>query len=213
MNKTMSPRYQQQRKVRYNSNKGFHEDDTPLIVNKDFHNQYKRNMGLTNKAYRTNTDPKLISHPEDLHKLNEMRFEKAYNAPNYIYKDNDTLYIGGTKTARDAYDDIKIPFGLTRYSKRYMDTDKVLQENQNIHNLTGHSLGGSVALELQKNHPERDYKTTTYGAPVASITGVDNRFRKYWDSVSTLDWGAQSVIKFDPFNTPHSYTGYTSIIK
>ena len=152
----MSPRYQQQRNVRYHSNNGFEEDDMPLIVNKDFHKQYKRNMDLTNKAYRTNTDPKPKASTEEYHKLNEMGLQKAYNSPNYIYKDNDTLYLAGAKTARDICGDLKIPFGLTRYSKRYMDTDKVLQQDPNVHNLVGHSLGGSASLELQKNHPERD---------------------------------------------------------
>ena len=90
-----------------------------------------------------------------------------------------------------------------------MDTDKVLQENQNVHNLVGHSLGGSASLELQKNYPERDYKTTTYGAPVASMTGADNRYRKYGDSVSTLDWGAQSLLRFDPTVSQHGYQGFS----
>jgi hypothetical protein len=90
-----------------------------------------------------------------------------------------------------------------------MDADKVLQKDPSIKNLTGHSLSGSVALELQKNYPERDFKTTTYAAPVASFTNSDSRFRKYGDSISTLDFGSQSVFRLDPFNTPHSYTGYS----
>ena len=73
----MSPRYHKQRKVRYNSNKGFNEDDAPLIVNKDFHDQYKRNMDLTNKAYNTDptSKPKLGS--SEFHKLNAIGLEKA----------------------------------------------------------------------------------------------------------------------------------------
>jgi hypothetical protein len=31
-----------------------------------------------------------------------------------------------------------------------MDANKVLQEDPNIHKIRGHSLGGSVSLELQK---------------------------------------------------------------
>ena len=71
----MAPRYQQQRKVKntgynkYNGGKLFEEDFSsglPLTVNKDFNNQYKQNMDLTNKAYLTNSDPK------DFHKLNQI---------------------------------------------------------------------------------------------------------------------------------------------
>ena len=79
-------RYQHQRKVRYNNNKGFNDDESPLIVKKDFNNQYKRNMDLTNEDYKINIDP------NDFHKLNEIGLERAYIAPDYLYKDNDTLY-------------------------------------------------------------------------------------------------------------------------
>jgi hypothetical protein len=54
--------------------------------------------------------------------------------------------MAGTKNFRDLYDDIKIPFGLTRYSQRYMDADKVLQQDPNIKNLVGNKHSGSVAL-------------------------------------------------------------------
>jgi hypothetical protein len=110
-------------------------------------------MDLTNKAYNTNTDPKPKPKlgSSEFHKQNEEGLEKAYNSPNYLYKDGDILYVGGTQTARDAYDDIsKIPWGLTRYSQRYQDADKVVQQDPSIKTLSGHSLGGSVALELQK---------------------------------------------------------------
>ena len=98
--------------------------------------------------------PKLSK--EEFHKQNENGLQQAYNSPNSLYRNKDTLYIAGTKNARDAYDDIKIPLGLTRYSQRYIDADKVLQEDPNIHNIRGHSLGGSISLELQKIYPERD---------------------------------------------------------
>jgi hypothetical protein len=97
---------------KYGGDKGFDDYDSPLIVHKDFYNQYKRNMDLTNKNYKINTDP------NDFHKLNEIGLERAYTSPDYLYKNNDTLYMGGTQTARDVWDDLKIPFGLTRYSKR-----------------------------------------------------------------------------------------------
>ena len=53
------------------------------------------------------------------------------------------------------WDDLKIPFGLTKYSQRYQEADKMLKDNPQITNVIGHSLGGSVSLELAKNHPEK----------------------------------------------------------
>jgi pimeloyl-ACP methyl ester carboxylesterase len=62
----------------------------------------------------------------------------------------------------------------------------------------GHSLGGSVVLEMQKQYPDRTFKTTTYGAPVKSITTPDNidnkRFRNIGDPISILDRGATNAI-------------------
>jgi pimeloyl-ACP methyl ester carboxylesterase len=224
----MAPRYHSAKSVKgsgynkYNGDKGYNKDSyndhesIPLIVNPDFHYQYKRNMDLVGPggvrpeyvitAYNT-PKPKLSI--DEFHKQNENGLRKAYNSPNYLYQDNDTLYIAGTKTSRDLYDDIKIPFGLTRYSQRYQDADKVLQQDPNIKNLVGHSLGGAASLEFEKKHPERHYNTTTYSAPVASMNSSDSRFRKYGDRISSLDWGAQSVARFDPTVSQHSYAGYS----
>ncbi len=87
----------------------------------------------------------------EFHKQDEIGLEKAYHSPNYLYKDNDTLYVAGTQTVRDAWDDLKIPFGLTRYSQRYQDADKIVQQDPSIKSFIGHSLGGAVALEFQKH--------------------------------------------------------------
>ena len=90
-----------------------------------------------------------------------------------------------------------------------MDADKVLQQNPAIKNLTGHSLGGAVALEFQKNHPERNYTTVTYGAPVNSNNPSNERFRKEGDIVSYLDSGAQTLNRSTPDVGQHNYKGYT----
>ena len=64
---------------------------------------------------------------------------------------------------QDAWDDLKIHLGLTRFAERYKTADEVMKANPDIKRVVGHSLGGSKALELQKRN---DVKTTTYGAPV-----------------------------------------------
>ena len=67
--------------------------------------------------------------------------------------------------------------------------------------MAGHSLAGSVVLEMQKQFPDINFKTTTYGAPVASMTapdGINNkRYRNYDDPVSMFDRGATMSTK-DP---------------
>ena len=64
------------------------------------------------------------------------------------------MYVAGSHTARDWYDDVtKVPFwGDVRGAERYQAAEKALSVHQNVKRVVGHSLGGSVALELQKRH-------------------------------------------------------------
>ena len=50
-----------------------------------------------------------------------------------------------------------------------------------------------MALQLQKDVPERNFTVTTYGALVASITQSDNRFRNLGDNISILDFGTKTT--------------------
>ena len=58
---------------------------------------------------------------------------------------------------------------------------------QNLKNIVGHSLAGSVSVYLQKNYPDRALKISTYGAPIASFEKSDNvntkRYSNYFDPV------------------------------
>ena len=95
---------------------------------------------------------------------NRQGLAQAYALDSGTYVAGDSLFLAGTKSARDVWDDLKIPFGMTNRSQRYEDANRVLKANPQIRRIVGHSLGGAVALELQKEHPEM--KTVTYGAPV-----------------------------------------------
>jgi hypothetical protein len=83
-------RYNNQRKVRYNNNKGFNEDtgrSSPFLINKDFNNQYKRKMSVNNTGINTvDYTPKPKLSDEEYHKQNENGLEQAYNSPSHLYK-------------------------------------------------------------------------------------------------------------------------------
>jgi pimeloyl-ACP methyl ester carboxylesterase len=131
----------------------------------------------------------------------------------HAYSHGNELFIAGSHTARDWYDDVtKIPpwryfFGGPHSIERYQAAKKAFDATQ-PERVVGHSLGGAVALQLQKENPE--VKSRTYGAPVVDFTGSSqDRFRHYGDPVSILDRGAQSTVDWAPFSHglsgPHSY--------
>ncbi len=131
---------------------------------------------------------------------------KAYGRESKLYTHGDTLYIAGTSSIQDVFDDLKIPFKQTDKTMRYRNAVAALKVNKDIQNVVGHSLGGSVALELQQNFPERNFKSNTYGAPVLSATAADNRFRNYFDPVSMLDRGAMKSVNVGL--NPHTYSNF-----
>ena len=72
--------------------------------------------------------------------------------------------------------------------------------NPNIKRAVGDSLGGVVALELQKHHP--DSKVRTYWAPVIDLKGAiqptwnsdTERYRNFGDPISTFDSSAHTTM-------------------
>jgi len=149
-------------------------------------------------------------------KQDEEGLANAYNdrtATGVYYDPNTrTEYVKGSVTGRDWYDDVtKVPFGSTRDSERYQQADKayddLLAKGKVVDRIVGHSLGGSVALDMQKNHgiPQ----SRTFGAPVldANPFGHSERYRHPLDPVSRgATWG--------PFIlSTHSYAGFGSLQK
>ena len=137
----------------------------------------------------------------------------------------ERLYIGGTQTARDVWDDLKIPFDKVDQSQRYKDASKIIEQNivekHPITNVVAHSLGASVGLKLVDKYPSYPMTTTSYGAPIAVgsnklispiISG--ERYRHPYDGVSGFDYGAKTIPIQDPkVWNPHSYKGYGNMDK
>jgi hypothetical protein len=173
--------------------------------NTDTHEQH------IGSQYQPSYDKQPITKNSEAIILNAMTdvegLHRAYARENGIYIRNNTMFVSGTKDfLQDHWDDIsKNTFNLTAESLRYRNADKALKNNellnpeQHITSLVGHSLGGSVVLEMQKQYPDRTFNTTTYGAPVKSFTTpdtIDNkRFRNVGDPISILDRGATSAVK------------------
>ena len=138
--------------------------------------------------------------------------KKAYELPNKVYVDNNTnkMYIAGTSSLQDVWDDLKIPFHLTSNSVRYEQAEQALKDNPNIKTVVGHSLGSAVGLELEKNHPGK-FKTVSYGSPMLQFGNEKGeRYRHPGDIISMFDKGAINVPGLNWLNPleSHSYDGY-----
>ena len=93
-----------------------------------------------------------------------------------------TEYVKGSVTKQDWIDDAtKIPFwGNTRDSERYQEAESAYQTLQAsgkpVDRIVGHSLGGSVALQMQQDH--QIPKSRTFGAPVVDLKPFDRYYGK-----------------------------------
>jgi len=103
-----------------------------------------------------------------------------------------------------------IPLHKVRETTRYRTARQYLHssDGQGVKRLVGHSLGGSVSLELSNNY---NIPATTYGAPVLDLIPRNpfhkpDRYACKSDPVAITDFGAKKVLCADRLN-PHSYKG------
>jgi len=150
-------------------------------------------------------------------KQDEEGMKKAYSDASYpgVYYDQSTrtMYIKGTVDGQDWWDDFtKVPvWGNLQDSRRYKDAEfaynDLLQKGFPIDRVVGHSLGGSVAIQQQKDK-NIDF-SRTFGAPVVDLNplkrGTQERYRHLLDPVSIFDRGAAFG---DIHYYPHSYSGF-----
>jgi hypothetical protein len=187
-----------------------------------------RNQNVFNyaqsKSINENTKAKHIIKDKIIDKTpsisNQEGLDRAYKENNYVFKNGSTLYIAGTQTRRDIYDDItKVPFNRVDKSQRYLDASQIIEksilDNKPISNIVAHSLGGSVGLKLVENYKEHPMTTTVYGAPIKTATDTllsttisGERYRHPYDPVSYFDGGAKTIPIQNNIINPHSYNGY-----
>ena len=148
------------------------------------------------------------------HARDEAGLAKAYASKDKTYVDGDTEYIAGTDPTnpQDLWDDLKIPFGLMRYSHRYKQAEKTLKENPQVSHLVGHSMGQAAGAEMEKTNDHRDLSLVGYGAPVISRPGADETdYRHAGDPISVFDGGAKTVGgSINPIEA-HNYAGYSAV--
>jgi hypothetical protein len=162
---------------------------------------------------------KIISKAKDdnNHHNNKMSdsegLSKAYNSPNSIYVDGNRMYISGTHTPKDVYDWKLIPLGLVKYSERYGQAEAALKDNPQITEVIGHSLGSSVAAELNKQYDNK-FNARYYGSPFVDFSfsrdPKNQRYRHPGDIVSMFDTGAVNEDEATNYQliNPHSYEGF-----
>ena len=78
----------------------------------------------------------------------------AYESPDGLYQNGTRLYIAGTggggRWLGDLYDDsTKVPFNKTNETQRFKDAKREIEEEGNIEQIIGHSLGGAITFLLE----------------------------------------------------------------
>lgn len=138
---------------------------------------------------------------------------RAYEAPNSVYIDGNRMYIAGTHNFRDVVDDLKIPFHDVQNTMRYKEATTILNESPQVDTIIGHSLGSSVAAEINKNNDNK-YNTRMYGSPFIDFSfsrdPKNQRYRHPGDIISMFDTGAVNEESNTTYNliNPHSFAGY-----
>jgi pimeloyl-ACP methyl ester carboxylesterase len=159
------------------------------------------------------------SDSEDEEMTDTEGLQRAYAAGSKMYhhRKSNTLYVAGTSSIGDVMEWPDIPLHRVPETTRYRSVDRYLRglgQDNLPKRIVGHSLGGSVALELSKNY---NIEATTYGAPVVDPIPRNpchkpDRFACRFDSVASLDFGAKKVECTDRAN-PHSYAGLENFRK
>ena len=184
---------------------------------------YKNNFTSRNKynTYNIPSNAIKINYTENMHPdyrlmnkglksnytgniLDKVGLQKAYNRKDGLYQNNDVLYVAGTKSLGDVWDDIKLPFDAgAKNSTRYQDLKNYLKDHPEVKSLVGHSLGGATVLQENKDNPNK-YNIVTYGSPGFNPFGGKDPenvkiFRNAGDPISMFD-GKAGDMRGNKFN-------------
>jgi len=98
-----------------------------------------------------NKQQKIVKQLQDI--SDEEGLKRAYETKDGLYQHYNKLFIAGTKNfPQDHIDDLKLPFDDTlNKTKRGRDADAYYRSHHEIDTVIGHSLGGAVALSLEKH--------------------------------------------------------------
>ena len=179
--------------------------------------------------------PQPLTPPQNSNLSDAEGLRRAYDSLDNIFIDGNRMYVAGTtpsplgsnlvstlRNARDFMQDWtdnveKLPFNLTKATKRYQQAYKALQNNPQVTELIGHSLGGTVVNEMGVSEPTK-YKTRTYAAPVFrfDLPNDENhqRYRTEGDPVAAMDRWANTV-RVNSWNpiALHSFSNFGDIGK
>jgi hypothetical protein len=149
------------------------------------------------------------------HDVNHPTFYDPKNEGTYYDPGTKTMYVRGSVTGRDWWDDVsKIPnWGNSRDIEMYTNAkstyERLISEGKPVERVVGHSLGGSVALQLQK---DKDIPfSRTFGAPVMQLSPFEKtaeRYRHPLDPFSIFDRSATNIQSMN-LNT-HAYGGFAN---
>ena len=77
--------------------------------------------------------------------------KRAYDTRDGLYQHCNILFIAGTKDwPTEHLDDLKLPFDTLNNTTRGKTADAYYRSHHDIDTVIGHSLGGAVALSLEK---------------------------------------------------------------
>lgn len=93
---------------------------------------------------------------------------------------------------------MSLPFHLLKFTPRYKQAEAALARAPFVTRVAGHSLGGSIALNLAHAH---NLEYETYAAPALSWTPDEHQHAHYGDPIAAFNRGATRT----PAWYPHGY--------
>ena len=165
---------------------------------KELSNKYKK---LINVELQPLENTNNNNDNSNYHKIetitDEKGLEMAYKSKDGLYQHNNKLFIAGTKDfPQDHFDDLKLPFDNTlKLTKRGRDADNYVKSHHEVDTVIGHSLGGAVALSIEKKYrydkdknPYGIRQSKTFGAPTVS-GNIENKVLKGFTQQLISDGG------------------------